>query len=661
MQFVENKEGKFHLVEKTVEHLKNICRDKQVCVVIVVGRYRSGKSFLLNRLIGEKEFKTSSSVNSETKGIFCSSQLIDDKFLLFDVEGAGATDVDNQNDTNIFVLSLLISSVFVFNTVGAVDSSSLEQLQLFTNVSKLINFDSQRHRPKLVYLSRDFSLQLKNRNGETLTPGEYLKSSLGEKKEIQKSVDDIFCSSEFASLPTPQNVENLDFMRSSSKLDKNFELKLSELRKILFEKENRGNSIEIVLQIASKTIESINLGKLPTIGDIWTVCQELIEKNAKSKTVEFLANRLCKIPVTNNFVSLAMKQVFVSIDFWIDEMQIPPSATSLLEMVRYLTVQVETANSINIERQKSVVNHSVEEIRKILPCDINEIGKHVKFCQELVLPFLNVIFQHYHNDDFVRLQMESVKREENLLILTEENNNLQKQVVICDEQKNVHLNDLRILKQELEEQAKTHEAFEEDVVSDFNHTKMNLENEQSKTLEAVQKSIDLDRLLNGTTKERDFLKQQLSETVQTIRVKVEKMQEKSTVEEALSLVQKEKLENTEKKLEEAKNVCFEQKQVLAKFVLESKNRSSEEKIIQSDLKKSLLLQTTELAIVSTKLSYLEKRWKKRQRSIVVDNSNELIWLNKQHDSDSQKISELAFQICEIQKELMEIKVVKLLF
>lgn len=60
--------------------------------------------------------------------------------IVIDTEGLGALDEDNNHDNKIFSLALLLSSSFVFNSVGAIDENCLETLSLIINLTKHIQF-----------------------------------------------------------------------------------------------------------------------------------------------------------------------------------------------------------------------------------------------------------------------------------------------------------------------------------------------------------------------------------------------------------------------------------------------------------------------------------------------------------------------------------------
>jgi len=58
------------------------------------------------------------------------------KVLLIDSEGIGAFDEDENHDTKIFLLAMLLSSFFIYNSMGTIDENALNNLSLIINLSK---------------------------------------------------------------------------------------------------------------------------------------------------------------------------------------------------------------------------------------------------------------------------------------------------------------------------------------------------------------------------------------------------------------------------------------------------------------------------------------------------------------------------------------------
>ena len=123
-------------------------------VICVAGKYRTGKSFLLNRVIinarEHRGFGVGPTINPCTKGLWCWTELLDTvhqgqplKVLLIDSEGIGSLDEDENHDTKIFLLALLLSSFFIYNSIGTIDENALNNLQLIINLSKELQIKSE--------------------------------------------------------------------------------------------------------------------------------------------------------------------------------------------------------------------------------------------------------------------------------------------------------------------------------------------------------------------------------------------------------------------------------------------------------------------------------------------------------------------------------------
>ena len=138
-----------------------------ISVVGVAGLYRTGKSYLLNRVLLNRTVATSAAnaaggaaavttptsapgftvgptTRACTKGIWMWSAPIvmtspsgeRVNVLVLDTEGIGAPTADATHDTRIFALGLLLSSYFIYNSVGSIDEQALNNLSLVTNLSK---------------------------------------------------------------------------------------------------------------------------------------------------------------------------------------------------------------------------------------------------------------------------------------------------------------------------------------------------------------------------------------------------------------------------------------------------------------------------------------------------------------------------------------------
>jgi hypothetical protein len=129
--------------------------NENIGIVSLVGKYRTGKSFLLNRVILNMQdnsgFEVGPSFKPCTKGIWLWSEplIIQNNHsknpfpcFLIDTEGLEAYDEEVNHDSKIFLISVLISSLFIFNSFGAIDEMTLNTLSFIVNLSKSIKIKS---------------------------------------------------------------------------------------------------------------------------------------------------------------------------------------------------------------------------------------------------------------------------------------------------------------------------------------------------------------------------------------------------------------------------------------------------------------------------------------------------------------------------------------
>lgn len=148
--FVIYENNKFIIPEEAKALLENDSY-RNIGIMSLVGKYRTGKSFLLNRVIlnhkANKGFGVGQTFKPCTKGIWIWSDPLyitnnhcNETFpcFLIDTEGLCAYDEDINHDSKIFLISTLISSLFIFNSFGAIDENAIHNLSFVLNLSKTI-------------------------------------------------------------------------------------------------------------------------------------------------------------------------------------------------------------------------------------------------------------------------------------------------------------------------------------------------------------------------------------------------------------------------------------------------------------------------------------------------------------------------------------------
>ncbi|KAM8791744.1 LOW QUALITY PROTEIN: guanylate-binding protein 6-like [Rhynchonycteris naso] len=193
---VENINEQLSVNQEALQILDQI--SQPLVVVAIVGLYRTGKSYLMNQLAGQNHgFPLCSTVQSKTKGIWmwcvphpCKP---DHMLVLLDTEGLGDVEKgDSKNDSWIFALAVLLSSMLVYNSLGTINHQALELLHYVTELTELIRAKSSpisdgdevedstefvSFFPDFIWTVRDFTLELKL-NGDSITEDQYLENAL---------------------------------------------------------------------------------------------------------------------------------------------------------------------------------------------------------------------------------------------------------------------------------------------------------------------------------------------------------------------------------------------------------------------------------------------------------------------------------------------------
>ena len=106
---------------------------KPVAVLSIAGPTRTGKSYILSRILGDPgAFELGHTTRAHTKGIWMSTSVLecdDYCILLLDTEGIDAVNDQATNDAKILVSTLLLSSYFIYNSCGVPRNNDLEKMR----------------------------------------------------------------------------------------------------------------------------------------------------------------------------------------------------------------------------------------------------------------------------------------------------------------------------------------------------------------------------------------------------------------------------------------------------------------------------------------------------------------------------------------------------
>ena len=306
INLIEFRRNDFVLNEKALSILNSIKED--LIIVAIVGKARTGKSYLMNLLLNNNNssspgsgFQISSRLNSCTKGIWLwntpriSPQSPNTKIIFIDSEGTNSTDISTKTyDSKIFALIVLISSLFIYNTHGNIDERSIADLALAAHLSDTVatniiedkDIIINKLAPKFIWVLRDFVLdKIDPETGKEISSNEYLelclrnkllsKNSIGmENNLIRENIIKYFKERECVTLPRPVDLEEdlhkLDEI-PFEKLKPNFRSEFLKLKMNVYENSrvkklgNKKINGPILVGLLTQFINSLNSKLIPNI------------------------------------------------------------------------------------------------------------------------------------------------------------------------------------------------------------------------------------------------------------------------------------------------------------------------------------------------------------------------------------------------------------
>eukprot|EP00929_Paragymnodinium_shiwhaense_P039212 TRINITY_DN20620_c0_g1_i2.p1 TRINITY_DN20620_c0_g1~~TRINITY_DN20620_c0_g1_i2.p1 ORF type:complete len:805 (-),score=215.61 TRINITY_DN20620_c0_g1_i2:593-3007(-) len=293
-------QGKCHLQENAVTILNQI--QGRLAVVGIAGLYRTGKSFLLNRLLGLQEgFEIGPTVNPCTKGLWIWGQPVqlapDYHCILIDTEGLGSTQRTASCDMQIFSLCILLSSYFIYNSMGAIDEQAIDDLHLVAHLAKHIHVKSKKNSdtekasdlsqyfPSFLWVLRDFHLRLVDDRGTAISEKDYFENALRplgnqeDKNKVRDVIKDLFRDRDCLTIVRPveaeddlRHIQRLPYESLRVNFRKQVEAFVKKVYSSLRPKKIDGQMISgaMFANLCSEYCKAINNSVVPTIQSAWT-------------------------------------------------------------------------------------------------------------------------------------------------------------------------------------------------------------------------------------------------------------------------------------------------------------------------------------------------------------------------------------------------------
>jgi len=315
----------FQINEEALDFLRSI--KEEIIIVSVIGKARTGKSYLMNLLldlIGKGNgFQVASSLQSCTKGIWLwgtpkNSLNGKAKIVFLDSEGTSSIDKSTKTyDSRIFALVVLISSLFLYNTYSNIDEHGINELSLAAHLSNAITTNSNIDKdelltelsPKFIWIIRDFTLEkIHPETGEEISSKEYLELCLKNKRcgkgcndnnVIRQNIIKFFPERDCVTLIRP--VDSEDDLKKLNMIPYNnlkpeFKMEFKILKDKIFKealpKKLNGKKLTgpALATLIEEFVKVINSGKIPNINNTWDSVIEKDVSDAFYKSYELFKN-----------------------------------------------------------------------------------------------------------------------------------------------------------------------------------------------------------------------------------------------------------------------------------------------------------------------------------------------------------------------------------
>ena len=327
-----DKNGKCEIKKEAEELILGI--KENVAIICVAGLYRTGKSYLLNRLLNRQDgFEIGPTTLSCTKGLWIWSEPIslegkDYKILLMDTEGLGSAFEDRNEtiDMEIFCLALLLSSFFIYNSMKNLDESAVESLSLLINFAKNIEQRNDKlenysmNFPKFLWVLRDFALELVDPKGKKISATQYLENSLEildnvsndketmKKNEIRKLLKTFFRDRDCYTLIRPvmdeKKLRNIDKIQMTE-LRPEFLYQMDTLVSLIYSgikpKLVQGSYINgtMFVNLVKLYVEALNSKSIPDVKTSWKIVLDQQVEKVSDKCIDEYVDSMLGIEFNN--------------------------------------------------------------------------------------------------------------------------------------------------------------------------------------------------------------------------------------------------------------------------------------------------------------------------------------------------------------------------
>ena len=365
-------------------------RNEPFVVMMCAGKFRTGKSFLLNRFAEceqGKGFGVGDTVQACTRGLWLCRKFLkvegcEREVLVVDTEGIDALDVESAHDMRIFAMAVLLGSVFCFNSMSHIDETAVQTLALMTRVAS--SMTSVSHKPSLYWILRDFALKMVDESGSPITHQQYMETALtspsSSKCATREAIKSIFGTRHLVTLPRPHKteatrLERIDRKGGSGGVNVKFENFLSTFREHVCKNGPFMSAGQVPMTGAVyadyvRTIVSLvnQSDSVPPLDDAWTMLTRVQHSDAISKarsSILEVATKECPTSsegVVTEWITKCVNDVLTSVQFMEPLPDTQQIKTDILHEVKELMRGMNRIQDMN-KIVQAKVDHLVDALK----------------------------------------------------------------------------------------------------------------------------------------------------------------------------------------------------------------------------------------------------------------------------------------------------------
>ena len=212
MPFIFFDDDKF-VISEEAKNLFNQIGNNKIGIISFLGEYHSSndKFLLLKKIISNDSdielFDNNNNNNGillYTKPLIIKNKFCDEEFPCFIIDSfnfeINMNEEENNYDSQIFLIIILLSSLFIFNSIDNIGAKALINFNFILNLIKTIKIKNTLNEeneseiaeflPKLLWSLQNSNLKLEDKNGNTITEKQYMEDSLQNVNGSSDSIEE---------------------------------------------------------------------------------------------------------------------------------------------------------------------------------------------------------------------------------------------------------------------------------------------------------------------------------------------------------------------------------------------------------------------------------------------------------------------------------------